>query len=637
MTIEASLTVDTAGPVIRGEKVHRSNQTLSRIIGRATDVEFLTVLFQRASDGEWGPLDSLAIAKTYAKMVCGAIGGTLPEFAAVGDGEFSITVDGVAMNITGLDFSGLDSVADVPGFMTCGAIGGTLPEFAAVSDGQFGIAFDGNAAINITCDFSGVDSAADTPGFMTCGAIGATLPELAAVSDGQFGIAFDGNPVINITCDFSGIDAIDDTPGYWTCGANGTNIAGYVALTDAAFSYVVDGVAGDTGPMNLTTCVTFADVVQKINYHLNGEATMLYGWNTDVFKLVSNKTGETSSVTIGAPAAGTDISAAGFLNQAAGSATAGTGGENLGQTPTSIINAELAGRGSCFFDGNAFVFISRTAGETSSVAVLTAGAGGTDISGAAFLNGLTGVGTPTAGTGGENLGQTLVNIINAELAGRGSCYFDGDAFVFVSPTAGETSAVAVLTAGAGGTDISGAAFLNGLTGVGTPTAGTGGENLNETISGIINAAAAGRFNCFFDGDAFVFISPSSGLPQSAITVLSAVSGGVGTDISGAAFLNGLTGVGTVTAATGESSEAIPAGIYWGNDIPFASIAAADVTEQNVLVGKTVELDESKIVLEGGLDLDDVITETGKTIRKHLSDIGIFARSTEYFQNIQPIA
>jgi hypothetical protein len=194
-----------------------------------------------------------------------------------------------------------------------------------------------------------------------------------------------------------------------------------------------------------------------------------------------------------------------------------------------------------------------------------------------------------------------------------------------------------LTAGAAGTDISGAGFLNGLTGVGTPTAGTGGENLNETISGIINAHAAGRFTCFFNGDAFVFISPTAGLPQSSISVLTAVVGGAGTDISGAGFLNGLTGTGTVTAATGEGSEAIPAGLYWGNDIPFATIAAADVTDQNILVGKTVELDEDAIVLEGSLDLDDVIVETGLTIRKHLSNIGIYARSTEYFQNIQPIA
>jgi hypothetical protein len=194
-----------------------------------------------------------------------------------------------------------------------------------------------------------------------------------------------------------------------------------------------------------------------------------------------------------------------------------------------------------------------------------------------------------------------------------------------------------LTAGAGGTDISGASYLNGLSGTGTPTAGTGGEALYETISGIINAAAAGRFTCFFDGDAFVFISPNRGLPKSSITVLSAVSGGVGTDISGASYLNGLTGTGTVTAATGEESTAIPAGLFWGNDIAAADIAAGDVPDQNILVGKTVEIDESEIVLEGSLTLDDIVYATGRTIRKHLSDLGIFARSTEYFQNIQPIA
>ncbi|MHC4397716.1 MAG: hypothetical protein ACYS1A_18895, partial [Planctomycetota bacterium] len=193
MTLEASLTVDSSGPIIRGEKVHRSDQTLSRIIGRATDLEFLTVMAQKASDQKWGPLTNLAIAKTHAKMVCGAIGGTLPEFAANSDAEFAITVDGVLINVTGLDMTGLDSVADTAGYMTAGALGGTLPEFQAVSDGQFGIAIDGNAAIQVgPLDFSGIDTETDVPGFYTCGANGGNLAAWQAVSDGAFDVTVNG-------------------------------------------------------------------------------------------------------------------------------------------------------------------------------------------------------------------------------------------------------------------------------------------------------------------------------------------------------------------------------------------------------------------------------------------------------------
>ena len=394
MTIEANLTIDSTGPNIRGEKVHRSNQTLSRIIGRAVDLDFLTVMFQRASDLEWGPLDDVNQALTNAKMVCAAIGGSAPDFAALSDAEFSIIVNGQTLDITGLDFTGLDTETDVSGF--------------------------------------------------------------------------------------------------YTCGVNGAIIAaGWDAVTDGAMTITVNGLAKVLAAVDFTDATTFGEVAATLNFALEGHAVCTYDADSNIFK-------------------------------------------------------------------------------------------------------------------------------------------------FTSPTTGETSVVAALAAGAGGTDISAAGFLNGAA-AGSATAGTGGEGLYQSISEIINAEAAGLFTCYFDGDAFVFISPTAGLPKSSITVLSAVSGGAGTDISGASYLNGLTAIGTVTAATGGDGESIPAGIYWGNDILAATIAAADVIDQNILVGKTVELDESKIVLEGSLTLDSIIVETGKTIRKHLSDIGIFARSTEYFQNIQPIA
>ena len=162
------------------------------------------------------------------------------------------------------------------------------------------------------------------------------------------------------------------------------------------------------------------------------------------------------------------------------------------------------------------------------------------------------------------------------------------------------------------------------------------------IADIINIAAAGRFVVRFDerlgtNGTFVIQSASRGLPESRITVLSAVSGGSGTDISGASFLNGLSGTGTVTAATGEVSGSIPAGLLWNNTILAATIAAGDVTNQNILVGKTVELDEDKVVLENSLTLDTVVTPLGKTIRKILYEQGIYCRPARYFQAIQPIA
>ncbi|MCP4568612.1 MAG: DUF3383 domain-containing protein [FCB group bacterium] len=157
------------------------------------------------------------------------------------------------------------------------------------------------------------------------------------------------------------------------------------------------------------------------------------------------------------------------------------------------------------------------------------------------------------------------------------------------------------------------------------------------IAGIINIGLLGRAVCFYDevGDVFTFVSLKTGLPASSITVLTA--GSAGTDISGTGFLNGLTTVGTVTAATGEETTAIPAGIFMSNDIAAATIVAGDVDDQVLLVGSDKMIDEDMIVLENSLTLASVVTSTGKTIRQHLELLGIYPRTATNDQMIQPIA
>ena len=145
------------------------------------------------------------------------------------------------------------------------------------------------------------------------------------------------------------------------------------------------------------------------------------------------------------------------------------------------INNALAGRAVCTYDAdsNVFSFVSNTTGETSTVIAPAAGAGGTDISAAGYLNGAA-AGAATAGTGGEDLSENIAEIINGAALGRFFCAFNGDAFVFTSAERGTDSVVTVLSAVAAGagTDISGVGFLNGLTGTGTATAGTGGTGVD---------------------------------------------------------------------------------------------------------------------------------------------------------------
>jgi len=328
------------------------------------------------------------------------------------------------------------------------------------------------------------------PASLACGAIGGTLPEFAALSSASFKIGFDGEAVIEVVCDFSGIDTVEDTPGYFTCGANGSAIgAGWDALTDAELSIAVDGAATvDITGMDFTDATEFGQIAEIINNALVGLATCTYDYDGDYFRFISNSEGETSSVVLTAVSggAGTDITAAGFLNVAGGSAT--------------------------------------------------------------------------AGTGGENLGQSIVDIINAELAGRGECSFDGDKFIFWSNSTEYGSAVSYLTAGT-----------------------------------------------------------------------------TGTDISGASYLNGLTGTGVLTAATTADGENVPAGIYWGSSVTAAALVADDVENRKILVGgDLLVLDEDKVVLENSLDLDDVITSTGQTIREALEKMGIYTRDNYINGQVAPV-
>ena len=383
---QARADVDTTPFVLKSmDPIRNDDATIIQDAGRTAVLEQYTLMAKIAASGKWTPLLAVDPTLTGANMVCGAIGGSLVDFAALTDGEFAISINGVAMDIEDLDFSGIDTA--------------------------------------------------------------------------------------------------QDTPGSYLCGTNGAIIAaGWDAITDGAMTITVNGDAIVLGSVDFTDATTFDEVVETINNALNGRAVCTYDADSNVFKFTSN-----------------------------------------------------------------------TTGETSSVAALAAGAGGTDISAAGYFNG---------------------------------------------------------------------------TVAGAATAGTGGEDLMENIAEIINGAALGRFFCSFNGDAFVFTSAERGT-DSIVTVLTAVVAGGGTDISGAGFLNGLTGTGTATAGTGGTGADLPQGIYMGDDITAAALVAADVVDLPILL-RGAMFDEDKLVLENSLDLDDVVgagDPGAKTIRDILIDRNLVPTTT----------
>lgn len=300
-------------PFMRGgEGRIRDNETFEQDAGRAADLAIHTVVAQKAATRKWVPLTSVDPTLTKGKMVCGAAGTAEAGFQAVSDGEFATAIDGVAMDITALDFTGIEAPTRTNAKLVCGAIGTNLAGFQAVTDGEFQLAVDANAY-----SITGLD--------------------------------------------WSAITALDE-------------------------------------------------VVDPINAQAAGRFLAVYDSKTTIVTIFSLINGDTSTMGyLTAGAAGTDVSGAGFLNglTGTGTLTQGAGDDGTDRNAGDVINEAAAGRFFVLYDGTAFSFFSTTLGVGSSVSVLTAvsGGGGTDISGAGYLNGLTGTGTATAGTGGD--GSTL--------------------------------------------------------------------------------------------------------------------------------------------------------------------------------------------------------------------------------------
>jgi len=478
----------------------KDSETFEQDAARAAALAQYTVVAQKAATRKWVPLTSVDPTLTKGKMVCGAAGTAEAGFQAVSDGEFAVTVDGVAMDITGLDFTGIEAPTRTGAVALCGALGTDEAGFQAVSDGEFAITVDG-----VAMDITGLD--------------------------------------------FSGVQAPTATGATAVCGALGTNLAGFQAVTNGGFGITVDGVALDITGLDFSSIAALDEIVDTINSAALGTVTAVYDSKTTVVSFLSETRGDTSTITVlGAPSGGTDISGAGFLNGASATLVQGTGDDGTDRNIADVINDAAAGRFSCTYNGSRIAFLSHKRGDTSTITVLSAVSGGA------------------------------------------------------------------------GTDISGAGFLNGL--AASLTQGTGDDGTDRNLADVINDAAAGRFFVTYDGARVAFYSPTLGT-QSSVTVLSAVSGGAGTDISGAGYLNGLTGTGTATAGTGGDGSDLPSGIFVGSAIAAADLVAGDVTGQMVLVGGNVVVDKNQLTLENSLAVTDVVVARGETIEAVLQGRGIY--------------
>lgn len=245
-------------------------------------------------------------------------------------------------------------VALAAGYFTSGALG-LLAAWQAVTDGEFMISKDGAAAVEV----DGINmSAAATAGLWVTGVLTGKMAAFQAVTDGEFNITLDGGTAVNLLLiDFSGA----------------STFAGLAAILETA----VQAGAGLSG------------------------VTVGYDSSSGRFIFTSDTTGASSAILIetGTAGTGTDLTEAAFFD--GGDETEGTAASLPADMPavatalqTAIIAAGVTGVTVAYADSR-LVFTSAVSGNASAIVISAVDAGpGTDLTGAAYLNG----GISTLGT-----------------------------------------------------------------------------------------------------------------------------------------------------------------------------------------------------------------------------------------------
>lgn len=205
------------------------------------------------------PVDAKLISGTAATAV-------VATWAAVSDGEFAITIDGTAYDVTAIDFSSVTTMPEVAdaiqtaittatsGSETCvwSAVltGGTaatavVATWEAVTDGEFAVTVDGTGVEVAGLDFSGV----------------ATMDEVAAIIQVGLRAATSGTETVVWSTDHFIITALNSVTVLSTVAAPaGTDISGAGATTFMDAETAV-GTASNKFTITSTTSITVASAV----------------------------------------------------------------------------------------------------------------------------------------------------------------------------------------------------------------------------------------------------------------------------------------------------------------------------------------------------------------------------------------
>lgn len=140
---------------------------------------------------------------------------------------------------------------------------------------------------------------------------------------------------------FGGTNA---TPATFTTPDISSNLTALKAVDDGSLNITIDGTTSEIEGINLTKCLTLADVVTVLN-NLKLDVNIELNGNAIVF--TSRRCGTASSITLNAiaDAGSIDLSASGYLNATGGTGVSGqdAGGETLSEAVTRALQSVYFG------------------------------------------------------------------------------------------------------------------------------------------------------------------------------------------------------------------------------------------------------------------------------------------------------
>lgn len=351
MAVQNSQQMRNSG-FIFGQAFAKENAVIQQNVSRSGALAQYTVMAKASGVNKYVPLRTVDATELPAKMQTGALGCTLNALQGITDGEFAITVDGVSINVTGLDFSDIDAPKDTAASMVTGALGCNLATLQGVTTGDFAITVDGEALTITGLDFSAITTLDDA----------AQVIEFAAA--GKFSVIYDDKTtkfrfIGKKKGRLGAVSALSDT------GGAGADISGSGFLNGRTGTAVLTAGSGGIG----------ATIASVINEKAAGRFVVERAADDDAFVFISPESGQGSSVSALAAiagGAGTDISGSGYLNGRTGTAnlvtSTGFAQENvpigiyLGPeiTEAAIIAGDVEGctiatYGNCVIDRNQIV------------------------------------------------------------------------------------------------------------------------------------------------------------------------------------------------------------------------------------------------------------------------------------------